>query len=206
MKTKKEKRKLKPIVIMIIAIIFVAILSMSLFFYNKTAKKSEIGNNSTSQEIVDYILNINSYETKIEVEVQSNKNKNKYIIKQTYNQKGETQEILEPANIAGVKIIKSGTTLKLENSNMNLVTMFEDYKCIADNDLDLSSFIKNYKEDEDATWEEKNGLIIMQTKSKNNSKILYINRENGKPEKMEIKDTSKKTVVYILYREVNVNS
>lgn len=206
MRTKKEKKKLKPVVIVILVIISVAILSLSIIFYNKTAKKSEIGNNSTSQEIVDYILNINSYETKIEVEVQSNKNKNKYIIKQNYNQEEEIQEILEPTNIAGVKIIKNGNNLKLENSNLNLVTMFENYECIADNRLDLSSFIKEFKEDETATWEEKDGIIMMQTKSKNNFKILYINRDNGKPEKMEIKDANKNTVVYILYREVIVNS
>ena len=42
------------------------------------AKTSKIGNNSTSQEIVDYILNISSYEAEIEVEVKSNKNSNKY--------------------------------------------------------------------------------------------------------------------------------
>lgn len=206
MRTKKEKKKLKPVVIVILVIISVAIFSLSIIFYNKTAKKSEIGNNSTSQEIVDYILNINSYETKIEVEVQSNKNKNKYIIKQNYNQEEEIQEILEPTNIAGVKIIKNGNNLKLENSNLNLVTMFENYECIADNRLDLSSFIKEFKEDETATWEEKDGIIMMQTKSKNNFKILYINRDNGKPEKMEIKDANKNTVVYILYREVIVNS
>ena len=84
--------------------------------------------------------------------------------------------------------------------------MFENYECIADNRLDLSSFIKEFKEDETATWEEKDGIIMMQTKSKNNFKILYINRDNGKPEKMEIKDANKNTVVYILYREVIVNS
>ena len=80
----KETNKRK-IIINIAIIILVAIIAI--FFIknnNKTAKTSKIGNNSTSQEIVDYILNISSYETEIEVEVKSNKNSNKYKIKQKY--------------------------------------------------------------------------------------------------------------------------
>ena len=33
-------------------------------------------------------------------------------------------------------------------------------------------------------------------------RILYISKETGKPTKMEIKDNSKKTLIYILYKEV----
>ena len=36
-------------------------------------------------------------------------------------------------------------------------------------------------------------------------RILYINRQTGKPEKMELQDTNQKTVVYILYNEITVN-
>lgn len=41
------------------------------------------------------------------------------------------------------------------------------------------------------------------TKSK---KILYINKQTGKPEKIEVQDANKKTAIYILYNEVTVNS
>ena len=37
-------------------------------------------------------------------------------------------------------------------------------------------------------------------------KTLYINKESGIPEKMEIQDNSKNKAVYILYKEVTVNS
>ena len=91
-----------------------------IFLLNKTNVK-KIGNNSTSQEIVDYILNISSYEAKIEVEVKSNKNTNKYILKQQYiSPDVATQEVLEPSNISGIKIIKKGNDLKLENTSLNL--------------------------------------------------------------------------------------
>ena len=72
----------KIIIIVIIAVILLVILSFVLFFKNNTAKNLKIGNNTTSQEIVDFILNISSYEAKIEVNVQSNKNESKYIMKQ----------------------------------------------------------------------------------------------------------------------------
>ena len=149
------------------------------------------------------ILNINSYEAVIEVDVKSNKNENKYKIKQIYNgNDNNSQEVLEPSNIAGVKLIKEGNNLKLENSNLNLTNILQNYEYISDNVLDLSSFIEDYKNNSNSKWEEKNDKILMKT----SNRTLYINRENSLPEKMEIHDNGKNTAIYILYNEVNVNS
>ena len=192
----------KKIFILLFIIILIAI-GLFIFFNNKGTKNFKIGNNTSSQEIVDYILNINSYEAVIEVDVKSNKNENKYKIKQIYNgNDNNSQEVLEPSNIAGVKLIKEGNNLKLENSNLNLTNILQNYEYISDNVLDLISFIDNYKNDSNAKWEEKDDKILMKT----SNKTLYINRENGLPEKMEILDNGKKTAIYILYNEVNVNS
>ena len=194
--------KNKRIVFLIILIILIAI-GLFIFFRNNGTKNFKIGNNTSSQEIVDYILNINSYEAVIEVNVKSNKNENKYKIKQIYNgNNNNSQEVLEPSNIAGVKLIKEGNNLKLENSNLNLTKILQNYEYISDNVLDLSSFIDNYKNNSNSKWEEKDNKIIMKT----SNRTLYINRENGLPKKMEIQDTGKKTAIYILYNEVNVNS
>ena len=46
----------------------------------------------------------------------------------------------------------------------------------------------------------------MKTKVSNLEKKLYIDRTTGLPIKMQIKDNSKKTEIYILYNEVNINS
>lgn len=204
MKNKKNIFLIACIVIIISIIIFLIV------FKNNTSKNSKIGKNSSSQEIVNYILNISTYQTTIEVEITSNKNRNKYIIKQNYNGiEDNMQEIIEPSNIAGVKIIKKDKELKIENSKLNLTSIFQDYEYISDNGLDLSAFIKDYKEDSEAEWEEKDGTIIMNTSSGEKVKkykTLYINKENGMPEKMEIRDNNKNTVVYILYNEVSVNS
>lgn len=200
----------KIIIIVIIAVILIGVLSYVIFFRNNTAKNLKIGNNTTSQEIVDFILNMTSYEAKIEVDIQSNKNENKYIIKQSYNgEENNCQEVLEPSNIAGVKMIRNGNVLKLENTSLNLTSIFENYQYVADSCLDLSSFIKDYKQDQKASWEEKNEKIIMQAESQGTSKKqkkLYIDKKTGKPEKMELQETNKKTVIYILYNEITVNS
>ena len=102
----KKTNKGKAVIAILMLIIIIGI--GAIFFIkqnNKTAKISKIGDNSTSQEIVDYILNISSYESLIDVEVQSNKNSNKYKIKQAYiDNENYTQEVLEPSNIQGVKI------------------------------------------------------------------------------------------------------
>lgn len=199
--------KNKKILILAIILFITIMIVILIFFKNNTAKSFKIGNNTSSQEIVDYILNIKSYETIVDVETRSNKNENKYVIKQSYNGEDEnSQEILEPSNIEGVKMVRSGKTLKLENTNLKLTSIFENYDYLSQNCLDLSSFIDEYKNDANSKWEEKNGEIIMKTNlSKNMKKELYISKENGKPLKMNIEDTNKKTAIYILYREVNVN-
>lgn len=199
----------KIIFITLVVILILAILII--FLLNKTNVK-KIGNNSTSQEIVDYILNISSYEAKIEVEVKSNKNTNKYILKQQYiSPDVATQEVLEPSNISGIKIIKKGNDLKLENTSLNLSNIFENYEYLADNALDLSCFIEDYKESQNSNYEEKDNKIMMNVQTKNEnkyrqSKKLYIDKSTGNPSKMEITDINQNITVYILYNEVKINS
>ena len=199
----------KIIFITLVVILILAILII--FLLNKTNVK-KIGNNSTSQEIVDYILNISSYEAKIEVEVKSNKNTNKYILKQQYiSPDVATQEVLEPSNISGIKIIKKGNDLKLENTSLILSNIFENYEYLADNALDLSCFIEDYKKSQNSNYEEKDNKIIMNVQTKNEnkyrqSKKLYIDKSTGNPLKMEITDINQNITVYILYNEVKINS
>ena len=178
-----------------------------MFFYTNTAKNSKIGNNTSSQEIVDYILNISSYETMVKVEVESNKNKNQYMLKQQYKSPNTlSQEVLEPSNIAGVKIMRNGNQLKIENTNLSLSSIFENYEYVSDNLLDLSVFINDYKSYEKANWKEENNEIIMMTKQDKQEKTLWVDRMTGKPIKLEVKWTNKNNRVYILYNEVNINT
>ena len=207
----KEKSKTKIILIITAIIIAIAIITTILIKNNnKTAKNLKIGNNSSSQEIVNYILNISSYETQIEVEVKSNKNSNKYKMKQTYiDNQNNTQEVLEPSNIQGVKIIKENKTLKIENTQLSLTKIIENYQEITQNNMDLANFIENYKNNANSKFKEENNQIIMETTAKTENNYqkyekLYVSKENGKPTKMEIKDANQNTIIYIIYNEIKI--
>lgn len=201
----KKKYWLLLFIIILIGIII-------LFFYKNSVKDLKIGNNKNSQEIVDYILNLSSYEAQVTVDVTSNKNTNKYILKQTYQAPNiSIQEVIEPSNISGVKIENNGTNLKVENSNLNLSSILENYNYLGDNCLDLYSFIEDYKKGSNSKFEENDTEILMKTNSQIENrfiqeKILHIDKETYLPTQMEIKDNNQKTTIYILYNEVKVSS
>lgn len=201
----KINKKIFFIVILILLIIF------GIFIFRNVIKKRKNGNNMNSQEIVDYILNVKKYKAEILVQVNSNKNKNKYILKQEYNEETEAiQEVIEPLNIAGVKIIKKDGNLKIENSNLNLSTIFENYQGIGENYLDLNTFISDYKNNNKSNFQENEKEIIMKTKSNNKNKytenkILYINKENRLPTKLIIEDNNQNTTINIQYNSIELN-
>ena len=193
-------------------LLIIVIVAGGIIFYKNRVKDLKSGNNKTSQEIVDYILNISSYEVQVTVNVTSNKNSNKYVLKQIYQSPNKSmQEVIEPSNIAGVKIENDGTNLKLENSQLNLNKILENYNYLGDNCLDLYSFIEDYKQDNKSKFEEKDTEIIMKTCSNIDNiyiqeKILHIDKKTMNPTQMEIKDNKQKTTINILYNEVKVNS
>ena len=198
----------KKIIFIFIIILFIFI---GIIIYKNMTKKSKFGNNMNSQEIVDNILNINSYKSNISVQVNSNKNKNKYILEQEYNtENGITQTVLEPTNIAGVKIINKDNSLTIQNTKLNLTKIFEDYQSLEDNSLDLITFINNYKNFDKSKYEENETEVIMKTKNDSdkqntNNKILYINKETKLPTKMIIEDNNQNTKIFIQYNEINFN-
>ena len=209
---KKNKNIFQCNKISILFIIIGVLLIISIVLIIKTMTKNQKnGNNMNSQEIVDSILNLNSYKTKIKVQVNSNKNKNKYILWQEYNsENGCVQEVLEPENIAGIIITKKDNILNIENTNLNLKTIFENYIGLEDNSLDLINFITEYKENNNSSYEEKDDEIIMEVKnSKNNkylnNKMLYINKNELKPIKLVIQDNNQNTTIFIEYTEIELN-
>lgn len=191
--------------------ILVVIILLGIIIYKNVIKKSKNGNNMSSQEIVDYILNKTTYTAKISVQVNSNKNTNKYILNQKFNSENESiQEVIEPSNIAGVKIIKKDGNLKIENTTLNLSKIFENYKGLGENCLDLNTFIDDYKKNEKSNFEENDKEIIMKTKSSNRNKytenkILYINKETKLPTKLIIEDNNQNMTINIQYNEIEFN-
>ena len=187
-----------------IVIIFLIILSIALFKILKN------GNNKTSQDKVNNIFNMTEYKAEIEVTIKSNKNENKYIIQQNYNKKQNEiiQEIISPENLKGIKIIQKEKTLTMENAELNLSKIFENYNPITQNDMDLEVFLENFESNK-GNIKENNEEIIYETVSKNDNKytqnkILYVSKSTGKPTKMEINNINKKNVVYIVYNKVEI--
>ena len=212
----KMKKLIKKPIIVLILILLLTIL-MLYFFINKNNKlfnkNFNIGNNITNksiQEIEEYILNISSYEAKLEVTVQSNKNTNKYILKQKYiNSKLEEQVVVEPSNIEGLTILYENGKLTVNNTKLNLQTVYDNYEEITQNNLWLNSFIEEYKNNNNRSISEDSNYVIMTVNTANNYEkveTLYINKNTGNPEKMIVQDKNQKNMVYILYNEIRINN
>lgn len=205
----------------VIAIVFILIIAISIliyFFLKNDYKNLEFGNNMSNkslEEIEEYILNISSYEAKVEVTVESNKNKNQYVLNQKYTAPNiSKQTVLEPSNIEGIETIYDGNTLTINHTKLNTKTLYENYSGILDNFLWLNSFIEDYKTGKNSNGtklEEKDGNIIMETKVRNDNnqyvyhKMLYVDRKTGKPTKLFVQDINKKNLVYIVYSEITIN-
>lgn len=203
-------------VIILISFMTILIISVILyFFYQNHYKTRNLGNNinKSADGIEHYILNISSYEANVTIEVNSNKNINQYVVKQQYVQPNLfKQEVIQPTNIQGLTTLYDGKNLKIENTQLNLSKIYENYQYITDNALCLESFITDYKQNQCSRYEEQEQQIIMKTQiqdSKNKYivyKNLYIDKNTAKPLKMEIQDVNQKLLVYILYNEIKIDS
>lgn len=202
-----KKTKLVKIVLLIFIIIFFLI-----FFLKNNYKNIKVGNNSI-EEVEEYILNISSYEAKLELTVKSNKNTNRYIILQTYNKENKTKQVvLEPENIAGLEIEYDGQNLILRNTKLNIEKVYENYKYLTDNFFTLETFIAEYeqlKNNKTNLYEESENIIMEVEVNKNKyvyKKTLYIDKNSLEPTKLMIQDINEENIVYILYNEIEINT
>lgn len=212
--------KLNKKIIFVIAIIAIIAFSVILYFLFKNDNKNlNFGNNfsnKTLEEIEEYILNISSYEAEIEVQIESNKNQTKYILQQKYSSPNiEKQIVKEPSNIQGLETTYDGNKLTIHNSKLNLTTVYENYPYLTDNFVWLHSFIEDYKNAKSSGKEvklyEENNQIIMEVKLSNqnpyiSNKKLIIEKETGNIKKLIVQDKNQKSIVYILYNEIKMNS
>lgn len=211
---KEKNRKTLVIVLLIVLILTIVIF----FFIKNNYKNKNLGNNMSNkniEEIEEYILNISSYEAKIDVTIESNKNTNKYLIEQVYEKgKIERQTVIEPSNIEGVEIKYENGQLTISNAKLNLVTVYENYNYLVESYLWLDAFIQDYAENKNnhqATIKEENDIITMETRTRDENnryvycKRLIIDKKTGKPTKLLVQDMNQKNLVYILYNEITIN-
>ena len=202
-----NKKKLFIISLIICVIIFILFF---LFYYYKTIKNGNTMVNKSEEEIIDMVLNMKSYTAKMNVKIETNKNKTEYIVKQSVDEALSRQEILEPNNIAGVITEYDGSTLKITNNKLNLSTTFDSYQYMIENRLWLNSFIQEFKDSDNSkkSVNEEDEIILELKNEKNNYNVyekLYIDKKTAKPTKLIIQDINKKTLVYILYTEIDIS-
>lgn len=207
LKLEKNKHNKKKMYILIVSAFFIFAIAFIIIFSKnnyKTLKNGNNINNQTRDKVYDNILNISSYKATLEVTINSNKNSNKYILKQSHNLDEDTQEVLEPENIRGIKTTYNNGTLKIQSDNLNITKVYNDYKNIENNDLWLNSFIEDYKISKEKIVEENEEKIIS-IKVNNRTKKLYLDKKTGKPTKLIVEDNNQKTVIYIIYNEIEIN-
>lgn len=212
----KSNKVLKRKINIGIVILGLLLLIFIIFLLKNNYKILKTGNNMSNksiEEIEKYILNIGSYEATIQVTIESNKNTNRYVLNQKYVSPNQSKQIvLEPANIEGLEIVYDGQNLHVNNTKLNLSKIYENYEYIADNFLTLESFIEDYnhckKEGKNRLSEDEKEYILEAELNRSKYvyiKKLYISKETGKPTQMLIEDINEKTIVYILYNEININ-
>ena len=198
----KEKSKInnKTILITILVLLIVSFL-IGMKFLNKNYYNSEkIGNNMSIKEIEKTILNINSYKAEIEVTIKSNKNENKYKLYQEVKDGKEMQKVIEPEILKGTEIIYENGNLQIKNTQINASKIHTNYPYIANNELFLSDFLKNFnessnkeikKEENKIVFILRNGKIYNQEQILTIEKNNFINNEN-KPQNTNQNDNENK--------------
>lgn len=192
-----------------IFLIILSIIFVLIFFMQKVYKSVKTGNNisKSSEDLIEYILNISSYEAKLEVTLQSNKTTNKYVLEQYYLEPNYSKQIVkEPKNIENVEMIYNGNSLEVRNTNLSLSKIYENYSYLNENVLWLNFFIDNYKNEYNV--EENNEEIVLTTKIEKNEykEKLYISKKTSLPTKIEILDNSNQAKIYIEYKEIKLNN
>ena len=198
----KEKSKInnKTILITILVLLIVSFL-IGMKFLNKNYYNSEkFGNNTSIKEIEKTILNINSYKAEIEVTIKSNKNENKYKLYQEVKDGKEMQKVIEPEILKGTEIIYENGNLQIKNTQINASKIYTNYPYIANNELFLSDFLKNFnessnkeikKEENKIVFILRNGKIYNQEQILTIEKNNFINNEN-KPQNTNQNDNENK--------------
>ncbi len=203
----------------IIVTCFVLLFFIIFFLIKNVYKTQNFGNNINSKNtdsIVKNILNMQSYNADVEIKIISNKNENTYKMKQQSIKEQQYKQTLQsPAKIEGMEIVFDNNKLEVRNTKLNLSKIYNEYKYLSENALLLSTFINEYKTGNEVKKIDNGDEIVLELKVKDENnkymkkyikyKTLYIDKNTGKPTKMEIKDIAQKVLVYILYNEIKIN-
>ena len=201
------KKCFKIFVFIVIIIVIILIFN---FFIITNYKIQQTGNNKSIKEIEQYILNIASYKANVKISIISNKNTNFYEFEQVVSgQSYSRQLVLSPSSLAGMEIIYEDGTITLKNTKYNLSQIYNNNPYVSTNSLFLTSFIEGYRNAETKEIVEIDGKIQMSFLSKinryNYRQILYIDKSNLEPKKLQVYDINNELKVNIIYNEIELN-
>lgn len=196
-------KKIKTILIVLIVIIIL------MFFMQLGYKTVRTGNNISNQKdrLLEYILNISSYEAKLEVKVQSNKTTNKYVLEQYYKSPSYSKQIIkEPIDLENLEIIYNENKLEIKNTNLGLSKIYEDYNYLNNNLLWLNYYLDNCKQRYEVEENEEELIIMTKLKEYNFICRIHINKKTTTPTKVYIVDNNNQNKIYIEYKEIKLNN
>ena len=165
-----------------ISLIILLIAFAIIFFMQKVYKTKKTGNNinKSTSDLLEYILNISSYEATAKVTINSNKTSNEYVIKQYYLKPIYSKQIIkEPQSIENLEILHNGKDLSIKNTNLGLSKIYQNYNYINENILWLNYFLDNCNENGYQIEENNEEIIIKNEVKKDKLKgNLYINKKD----------------------------
>ena len=192
----------------IIGIIIIFLLTFLFIYYKFKYNGNTINNKNDIVEI--FSKKYKKYNASIEVKVVSNKNENIYKIEQTEDETSSKLQVIEGNNAKGTEIELKEGILKLRNTKLNLEKKIENYNCFSNNNLFLSTFIKDYSNEENnkqINEDEENFVINIEFANNTyiKNKQLYINKKNLKPVKLIINSLDNKEITSIIYTNIEIN-
>lgn len=196
----------KKIKIFLVVLIITVVL---IFFIQKAYKSVKVGNNisKSSNDLIEYILNLSSYEAKLEVTVNSNKTTNKYALEQYYLEPSFSKQVVkEPKNIENLEIIYDGNKLEVKNTNLGLSKIYENYNYLNENLIWLNFFIDSCKEEYRVQENSDEVILTTNLEKYGYTAELYINKKTSMPTKIQILDNNNQNKIYIEYKEIKLNN
>ena len=188
------KKKYIIFFVIILLIIFVICYYNTLKFGNNIIVKDE-------NKIVDYVLNrVNEYEAEVEVTIESNKTTNIYKMKQNVSKNYSSLEVISTGKINGLKIEFMEGNLKIQNTELKVDKIYENYNPLMNNTLFLDTFINKFKESNGTTYM-KDDEVVFEVASFGK---LYVDIKTAKPVRLEIKDNTKKSNICINYISIEI--
>lgn len=194
--------------IFIICMIFLCLI-LCIFGY----KFFIAGNNKNIEnvgQVRDYVLNIKNYNAEANVTVYSNKNSNTYSLKQYKQDDYQKQEIINGNQDYGLIIENEGEKITIKNTKLDLASVFENYKEVANNSMGLDSFIEDYTKSDktEITEDEQYYILFAKIKDSQNryieNKTLYVNKKNSQIEKIEVRDINNNRTIFIEYTRFEI--